>query len=142
MMKETITGIAQALCKAFGEESPIYTKNVEQDLNAPCFIIRCLNPSQSLVMGTRYEFIQPFDVHYFIASSDDITEVIEKLYDCLEYILVGGDLVRGTGMHAESVDGVLHFFVDYNMFVLKKKVGEIKMENLETQVMERMGKCQ
>lgn len=41
----------------------------------------------------------------------------EQLYWCLEYISVAGDLTRGTQMHYEVIDDVLHFFVNYDMFV-------------------------
>ena len=37
----------------------------------------------------------------------------------LEYITVTGDLVRGIKMKYEVVDGVLNFFVNYDLFVYK-----------------------
>ena len=41
----------------------------------------------------------------------------ERLFSCLEYLDVGGDLVMGTKRKYEVVDGILHFFVNYNMIV-------------------------
>jgi len=50
--------------------------------------------------------------------------------DALEYItLINGDLVHGTEMHYEVIDGVLHFFVNYNLFVKK---AEIPVDGMET----------
>ncbi len=46
--------------------------------------------------------------------------VAERLFSCLEYLDVDGDLVRGTKMRYEVVDGILHFFVDYDLFVYRK----------------------
>lgn len=38
----------------------------------------------------------------------------------LEFItLPNGDLVHGTGMNYEIVDGVLHFYVNYNLTLIK-----------------------
>jgi len=57
--------------------------------------------------------------------------VASKLFDTLEYItLLDGDLVRGTEMHYEKVDDVLHFFVKYNMFVYKQVEKADPMETL------------
>ena len=41
-----------------------------------------------------------------------------------------GDLIRGTEMHYEKVDDVLHFFVKYNMFVYKQVEKADPMETL------------
>ena len=47
------------------------------------------------------------------------------LFETLEYItLLNGDLVRGTNMHYEVIDGVLHFFVTYGLYVTKKDILE------------------
>ena len=43
----------------------------------------------------------------------------ERLYWCLEWISVAGDLTRGTQMRYEVIDNVLHFFVNYDMFVYR-----------------------
>lgn len=37
----------------------------------------------------------------------------------LEWIIVDGDLQMGTKMRYEIVDGTLHFFVNYDLFVYK-----------------------
>lgn len=139
MLKETVIAISQALQDTFGDGYPVYVEDVEQDLDNHCFMIKMLNPSQSLIAGIRYESRQPFDIHYFTSDAGELPSVIEKLYDCLEYIIVEGDMVRGTDMKTETVDGVLHFFVDYNVFVLKKNTDDVKMDDLETEVMERVG---
>ena len=46
-----------------------------------------------------------------------------------------GDAVMGTRMHYEVLDGVLHFFVDYDMFVDRREgeipaMGEVSQETL------------
>jgi hypothetical protein len=136
VLNKTIEGISKALYEAFGADYTIYIDNVEQDLNTPCFLIKSLNPSQEQRLTNRYERFQPFDIHYFPDAADytdECMEVTEKLFDVLEYITVGGDLVRGTSMNAEVPDGVLHFFVDFNMFVIKQQE-RINMNNIQSDV--------
>ena len=41
-----------------------------------------------------------------------------------------GDLIRGTEMRYEKIDGVLHFFVNYNMFLQKDITPEDDMEEI------------
>mgnify|MGYP000801805600 FL=1 len=52
---------------------------------------------------------------------------------CLEWITVTGDLVRGSKMKSEIVDGVLNFFVNYDMFVYRK-VDSVPMEDVSQNI--------
>lgn len=133
MVKELLDGISIKLNQVFGEGYEIYgDTDVLQGLQKPCFFISILNPSQTKLLGQRYYREHPFDVQYFpITSGDNIElqEVATELFDALEYIaLLNGDLVHGTSMQYEVVDGVLHFRVNYNMFLLKEQL----KDNMET----------
>lgn len=125
MLNKIITGIAQTLDSTFNEneEYEIYVDNIEQGLNEPCFFIFTLNPSSKKLVGNRYDRTYPFDIHYFPENENsniEINEVTEKLFMCFEYINVDGNLVKGTNMKSETVDGVLHFFINFNMVVKKE----------------------
>lgn len=134
MLNKIITGISQKLDEEFNTEEnqdyTIYTENVEQGLEEPCFFIFSLKPSNRQLVGNRYERKYPFDIHYFPKDEDnynnEINEVTERLFTALEYITVDNNLVRGTNMNAEIVDNVLHFFIDFNMIVRKE------VEHIET----------
>ena len=52
----------------------------------------------------------------------------ERLEFCLEWITVTGDLVHGTKMKYEIVDGVLNFFVNYDMFVYRRSESQLMEE--------------
>ena len=141
MLNKIITGISQALDSEFNnktEEYTLYTENIEQGLETPCFFIFKLKPSSKQLVGNRYEKKYPFDIHYFPKDEEninyEINEVTERLYSALEYITVGGDLVRGTSMNDETIDNVLHFFVNFNMIVKKETVPEETMGSLELDV--------
>ena len=45
--------------------------------------------------------------------------VADQLNAALEYILMDQDVLRGTKMKHKVIDGVLHFFVNYNFIVIK-----------------------
>lgn len=134
MVNKIITGISQTLDSIFGEGYEIYTEEVKQDFQEPCFFVTLLSLDQSQIRGNRYSRTQPFDIHYFPGTSDintEINDVSEKLINGLEYITVDGGLLRGTKMKGEPVDGVLHFFVNFNMIVKKDIPKEDLMETLK-----------
>lgn len=134
MVNDLIDGISIKLNQVFGDGKRIYSESVKQGLQEPCFFIAVLNPLQTQVIGNRYFRQQPFDIHYFPAVQDnnnELQEMASDLFIALEYItLVNGDLVHGKEMRYEVVDGVLHFFVDYNMYVRKIEVPADDMETL------------
>ncbi len=132
MINQIIDGICVAINSSFGDDYEIYTESVEQGLQEPCFSIVCLNPTTDQFLGTRYFRQNQFCIHYFPSSKDKRAEyysVIEKLNDALEIIDVEGVKIRGTNMNAEIVDDMLHFFVNYDMFVYKQKE---PIPNMET----------
>lgn len=123
MVNKIIDGISVKLNQAFGDTVRIYSENVTQGLTTPCFFISTLNVSQDPMLGTRAFRNNLFDVHYFPAvpnSNSECETVASDLYDAMDNItLLDGDILRGTKMHHEVVEGVLHFFVNYNLFVNK-----------------------
>lgn len=122
MINEIIDGISIKLNLVFGDDYEIYSEEVKQGLKEPCFFIVSLNNDQTPRLGNRYLREQAFDIHYFPGSAEknkEIYAVAEQLLSEMEYIDVLGDPFRGTKMHNEVVNGVLHFFVNYNTHVYK-----------------------
>ena len=133
MINKIIDGISVAINSEFGDHYEIYTESVEQGLKEPCFSIVCINPAINQVLGKRYFRTNQFCIHYFPKSNEKLFElhsVTEKLMDALEIITVDGDKCRGTNMHGEVFDGVLSFFVNYDMYVYKHKDTEPMMETV------------
>ena len=123
MIKKIIDGICLALSSNFGDDREIYTEAVEQGLEDGSFAIVYLNPTNSRFMGNRYFETNPFCIHYFPKTDEPRSEcldILEDLYDVLELIEVDGDLVRGTNMSSEMDGDVLHFFVNYDLFTIRK----------------------
>jgi len=125
VINHTIAGISNALYEAFGYEN--FKDEILQDLTPPCFYISCMEQKTKKYIGTRSLRKNQFVIQYFPHSDDrkgECYDVGEKMLECLEVIPVDGFLLRGTEMKFEIVDGVLHFFVDYNAFSHKEQQKE------------------
>lgn len=134
-IQNIVDGICKALSDAFGDGYEIYTENVQQNLTEPCFLVKLVKPTQNQFFGKRYYRTQLFCIHYFPKSKDEpdaeCFEVQDKLNDCLEYITVDGDLIRGTQMNSDITDDVLSFMVNYDMYVIKQPETVPEMETLD-----------
>ena len=122
MINKIIDGISEAINKEFGDDYDIYTESIEQGLEEPCFSILCLNPTNEQFFGKRYFRQNQFVIQYFPSTDEKNAEcnaVRERLFDCLDIIIVNGDQTRGTKMKGEIVDGVLNFMLNFDMFVYK-----------------------
>ena len=130
-----MAGISIKLNQVFGNAYQIYTDEIKQGLEKPCFFIKCLKVGEDQVTGNRYFRSNAFDIHFFPQTEEnsELFEVTEKLLSALEYItLINSDMLRGTKMHEETVDGILHFFVNYNLYVNKERPKDEWMENLSS----------
>lgn len=120
MIQSLIDKIIAALIEAFPDVK-VYQEQVKQGLTEPCFILRCLNPTNTLFVGETYHRTNLFSVQYLPESDTDANAecyaVCDTLFQALEVIGNEGDLIRGTGMNGEVFDDVLTFTVSYNLFV-------------------------
>ena len=132
-IKNLIDAIAEALFQEFGSDYEIYTEGIEQGLTEPCFMIRCLNPTKNLFLGRCYKRTNQFSIQYIPSTSDTNEEcisVMERLFECLEDVILSGKLIHGKELHGEITDGILTFIVNYDGFVLKSEE-QINMEDLD-----------
>ena len=134
MINDIINGISVKLNQEFGSDYRIYKENIKQGLKEPCFNIVALEPTQEARLPNRYFRTYPFDIHYFAKSTTgskaEMYDVAERLFIILEYIFVVDNLCKGTKMRFEIVDGVLHFFVNYDTFIKKPTVKADHMSDL------------
>lgn len=131
-----IAGISIKINELFGDGYKIYDNNVNQGMEKPCFFINFLDGEESRQIGLEirsYLDTLHFDITGFAENDDRATlnDMIDKLYD-LEYIkLENGVLIRADKMKPKIEDEVLHFFIDYKVFVNKKDDESIKMDNYD-----------
>ena len=134
MIDLIMDGISTKLFDVFGDRCEYYgDTNVVQGLKEPCFFIVGLNPSQTQRLGKRCQRRHPFNIQYFpekAGNNMELQMVASECFDALEYItLPNGDMLRGTQMSYEIVDGVLHFRVNYDVF-LNKPTKQDSMEEI------------
>jgi hypothetical protein len=140
VINSIIEAISISLNAEFGDNYKIYAEKLKQGFQEPCFFISCINPTNELFLNRRYFRTNQFVIQYFPADNTgektECNEVAERLYLCLEWITFNNDLTMGTKMRCETVDGILNFFVNYDMFMYKVK-DSIPMENLTLEQLEK-----
>ena len=131
---DIVTGISQKLDDVFGSSYAIYTDEKKQDFKEPCFFIMDLTAEQKQIINIRYFRQYRFDVQYFPQSKNtantECRNIKDALFMAMEYINLGGSLIRAAKMRAEIQDNVLHFFVDYDVFVIRQLEAIPKMQIL------------
>jgi len=119
MLIDIINGISLKLNSIFGDSYEVHIENVKQGLKEPCFFIKTLPTNDRPLLGKRKQRTYSFMISYFPKEgNEEMMDVSEKLLDGLEYIeLLSGELIRGHSLEAEIVDDVLHFSVNYIVFL-------------------------
>jgi len=143
----TTFDIVKAISKTLKTEFPeckIYGEEVKQGLKAPAFTIFSIQSTMEKMPNNRYRRLNPFVIHYFpkddIKTREECAGVAERMMWALEYVnlLVVNDTempLRGTQMHHEFKDDVMHFFVNYDVDLIKTESKE-PMETLtETHIL-------
>ena len=142
MINEIIKGVSMKLNATFGAGYKIYQNDVEQGFKEPCFFIAVLKPDISPLQKNRFMNRNPLDIHYCptnVSNNTEVFTVAGDLMECLEFItLPNGDVLHGTSMSYEVEDGVLHFFVNFNL-TLSRPSEETPMETLDVDVEPKKG---
>ena len=141
MISGIIDGICEKLASEFGDGCRIYTESVEQGFEEPCFFVQLVSPSSRRLIGRRRFRQNLFAIQYFPSSKDPNAEccaMMDALYIALERIEADGDPLRGTGMRGELTDGVLSFFVNYDIYAVMREE-TAQMEVLENPNIETKG---
>ena len=124
MGNDIVDGIAVRLGQMF-PDIEVHRDEIAQGFDAPCFFIKSLRTVQTAKLDNRYFRRHSFDVHYFpqhgAGASADVQVVADTLLMGLEYVLAGDSLIRASRTEYEVHDGVLHFMVDYDAFVLRER---------------------
>lgn len=125
MVNKIIDGISKAINTKFGDSKEIYTESVEQGLNPPCFLIECIDSDNNRVIKDRYKTQNQFCIHYFPSIDTkekraECFDVLNDLYDCLDKITLENDLVLGSEKRGKVDDEVLHFFINFDFFIIIK----------------------
>ena len=136
MINSIIESIRISLGTEFGDGYAVYREENEQGLQKPCFSVLCADTANRRFLNRRYFRTSRFCIHYVPACNEKEKEecfaVAERLFRCLEWLEVQGDPVMGTRMKYEVADGVLRFFVNYDMFVYAEADAVPLMEEISS----------
>ena len=134
MLNEITKGISKKLYETFGSEYKIYKENVPQGFEKPSFYIQHIQTFNSKKLANRYKREYHLNVMYFPSdtykNNFEMNDVMEKLFLSLEYIFVLDNPLMASKMSPEIVDDVLHFFVNYDMFVKRPNEEDNHMQTL------------
>lgn len=138
MYNEIMDAITRMLSRRFPPEEgyTIYTDEVKQGLEEPCFFVYFLEPSEKEMIGLRYFRDTSICIQYRPGDIDkpsrELNRVTECLMECTRMItLKSGRKVNGTARSAHIEDDVLTFLVNYNTFGAYPGEEESPMEEIE-----------
>lgn len=137
MFNDLIDAISKRLLEYFPESVPnIYSENIEQGFNEPCFYISLINSTNKNKLGPGRSKRYKFDIMYFNNNlgNDDLNTMGDKLSTVLEDIQVGEVLIHGFDIEYEIKDNKLHFFVEYPVLVSYGVEKVPKMASLEERI--------
>jgi hypothetical protein len=141
MVSEIIKGIAVGIKNEFGDDSTIYTEQVEQGFKTPCFFIEAKSPERKKISIKRYCDIYHFDICYFPSmgmKNSKCHGVGMRLFDAMEKItLLDGSVMMGKDTSYDIVDKTLHFKVSFKAIFQEVEDKVDIMENIETHIKEK-----
>lgn len=133
MLTEVMAAVSCALKKAFGiavygAEKPM------QEFKTPSFLINLIQVSDRERLGNSFHRKIPLDIQYFPKNEEDLTElwkISDTITRDLQWLtLKNGDVIRGTELRCETIDGNLNCFVTYILSMRTVTVEEADMEEL------------
>lgn len=134
IIEEIKSGLVKRL-DALDDRIPVHPEQIKQGFKEPAFFVLLLNSAQDREVDRRYRRALLFDVHYFPSKGSkpnaECHTMADRLYEALEYIPTPSGLVRGSRMRHEVVDGVLHFFISFELHLLRQKAADPKMRTIE-----------
>ncbi|MBC8581373.1 phage tail terminator family protein [Zhenhengia yiwuensis] len=108
---------------------PIYGEAVPQGFEEPSFFVKVLDGSRAQQLDRRYIHEVSIDIHYFATSNKDAENMANNLYEQME--VLEAIKIKGKHMKHEVSDKVLHFFIDYKIYLMKDAEQYPKMNRLE-----------
>jgi hypothetical protein len=115
---------------------PKYDEQIKQGFTEPCFFVQQIDGSQQREVGRRYRRMLLFNTMFF-PDPDSLIEksvcqaMAERLYEKLEYIVWDGITYRGLRLRHEVIDDVLHFFMSFDIHLLRERPVAPKMQTIE-----------
>lgn len=140
MMKAIVSGVAKALRDAFPDAERIYMSAIEQELEAPAFLVRISTVTHKPHLGGFYVQEYPVEVVYFTgkhadrdADTEDAMAKMQALPAVLRQIEAGGQTLTARNTpETVRVDGDVHCTVTYPARWRYEQPDEPVMMEMET----------
>ena len=131
---DIINGVSIKLNELFNENYAIYTNDMKQGLENPCFLIKILKNIKKRLISNRYENELNLVIQTMLDDRQDkseiLNDILDKLYG-LEYITLSNkDILQGRNMKSEISDGILLFMVTYHFFTYEEAKREETMQEI------------
>jgi hypothetical protein len=138
LVNDVVNGISNKIYKIFGNEYRVYKEKVKQGLKEPCFFITLINMVHNSEPNNNGVWILPFDIKYHpkkIDGREEMFNIGDRLINGMGVIEVKQyGPARGSNTNYQIIDGILHFFVNYNLRFSTADEG-VTMNELETKEM-------
>lgn len=131
MINKIIRAIADDI-KSKYENINVYTQEVKQGFQRPCFSIICVNSENNIYRGQRYRMTCDIEIHYYNdREREDYNNVMLKLFDILNYVNVDSFPLRAVKMSMNTKEDYCLFNVTYDFFYYIEEEKEIMGEYME-----------
>ena len=129
-----IDGVVDALHTEFGDEYHYLTENNEQDLPAPCFLIKSNYGTRNKYFWRRYYRSYIITIVYFPDAGElpemferekDLNNVADRMFYALELFDANGHKVQGMNKAVEKSDGSLVFTMDVDLYEIAENDAEL-----------------
>ena len=134
---QVIDAAAAAIAAAW-PQIPVYDEAIPQNLQEPCFSLRCIDAAQLRFRGERWKARCSLRIYFFPPAERPwraTAEALEGLNTALETIACKSGDARGSNMQAHVEDDVGVFTVDYEAFLIRRAETE-GMEELDFRIID------
>ena len=125
MLNKVLDCMTKQLSKAFGKDYRYYVEDIPQNVKTPCFFIQPISYNIRSCGINRYKVNIPLVVEYYpenkLNDNKKMHDTANKTFDALEYLNVGGILVRSETSNHEINNDVLQMFFTYNFWTISTK---------------------
>lgn len=116
---------------------PVQENVPEGGEQTSCFVVRLLSSSQEQERGNRFVRTHLFDIEYMRGAGEGAEaqlEVYEQLYGLTLQLMTADGPLRGKRQRCRTVQGRLHFKVEYEVALMQEKPSDQQMQRMSMEV--------
>lgn len=125
MINKIINAIANGINDSF-KNIKIYTEEVKQGFEKPCFSIICTDIESNIYLGKRHRMKANVEIHYYNDKKRDYyNNVMLEVFNIIEKINVDNFPIRAIKMSVKKSDTYCLFNASYDFFYYVEESEEI-----------------